>query len=109
MQADKGNATVVMNVVDYDAKVHDLLDDTESSYDLIKSEPTRATERNHLSLLRSMRNENKISQAPYNRVQPSEGSSKPALFYGRVKVHKEAAPLRPVVATCGTSTYQLAR
>ena len=81
-----------MNAVDYDAKVHDLLDDTESK-DLLNSDLTRATERNLLSLLKSMQNENKISDALYNRVRPSEGSSKPALFYGRVKLQKEAAPL----------------
>ena len=96
-----------MNAVDYNAKVHDLLIDTES-YDLLKSDPTRVTERNLFSSLRSMRNENKISEALYNRVRPSEGSSKPDLFYGRVKLHKEAAPLQPVAATCGTSAYQLA-
>ena len=39
LHAVKGNATVVMNAVDYDAKVHDLLDDA-ASYDL-----PRATQR----------------------------------------------------------------
>ena len=43
----------------------------------------------------------------YNKVRLSEGSSKPALFYGRVKLHKPSAPLRPVVATRGTATYAL--
>ena len=33
-----------------------------------------------------------------------QGSS----FYGRVKLHKDAAPLRPVVAMCGTAAYQQA-
>ena len=66
LHADEGNATVLMNAVDYDAKVHDLLDDAES-YDLLKSDPTRATERNLLSSLRSMRNGNKISEALFNR------------------------------------------
>ena len=30
-------------------------------------------------------------------------------LYGRVKLHKESRPLRPVVATCGTCSYALAR
>ena len=56
-----------------------------------------------------MRKHGKISEAFYNSVRPSEGSSKPARFYGTVKLHKESTPLRPVVATCGTSTYGLAQ
>ena len=79
------------------------------SYAVLKKDPTRATERNLLSLLRSLRTSKKISEAFYERVRPSEGSSKPALFYGRVKLHKPSQPLRPVVSTCGTSTYALAR
>ena len=30
-------------------------------------------------------------------------------FYGRVKLHKESVPPRPVVATCGMSSYALSR
>ena len=108
LQADKGNATVVLDAMDYDSKVHDLIDDTKS-YRILKKDPTRATERKLLTLLRDLRRRDGITEAFYNSVRPSEGSSKPARFYGRVKLHKESAPLRPVVATCETSTYALAR
>ena len=108
LQADKGNATVVMDTEDYDSKVHDLLDDTKS-YKILKKDPTRTTERKLLSLLRDLRRQDKVTEAFYNSVRPSEGSSKPARFYGRVKLHKESVPLRPVVATCGTSSYALSR
>ena len=56
-----------------------------------------------------MRKEGKITEDFYNKVRPSKGSSKPALFYGRVKLNKPSALLRPVVATGGTATYALAR
>ena len=108
LHADKGNATVVMNTIDYDKKAHDLLDNKES-YAVLSKDPTRTTERNLLTLLRNLRREKKIDEAFYNSVRPSEGSSKPALFYGRVKIHKRDVPLRPVIATCGTSTYKLAQ
>ena len=108
LHADKGNATVVLNADDYDSKVHALLDDRQS-YAVLPKDPTRKTERNLLSLLRDLRKREKISEPFYNAVRPSEGSSKPARFYGRVKLHKPTAPLRPVVATCGSSTYALAR
>ena len=45
----------------------------------------------------------------YEHLQPSEGSSKPAQFYGLVKLHKPDKTLRPVVLTCGTATYNLAQ
>ena len=108
LKADKGNATVVMNASDYDQKVHELLDD-ERSYCLLKGDPTQSTEKRLLSKLRDLNKIKKISDAFYEEVRPSEGSSKPALFYGLVKLHKPSRPLRPVVSTCGTSTYNLAQ
>ena len=86
LHADKGNATVVLNAADYNRKAHDLLDD-DKSYTVLTKDPTRSTERAFLSLLRNLRKEGKITEDFYNKVRPSEGSSKPALFYGRVKLH----------------------
>ena len=108
MQADKGNATVVLDADDYESKAHDLLDDT-TSYRVLRKDPTQATERKLLTLLRDLRRQDKVSEAFYHSVRPSEGSSKPARFYSRVKLHKESRPLRPVVATGGTCSYALAR
>ena len=108
LKADKGNATVVLNASDYDAKVKDLID-LETSYKRLKKDPTRAIERNTLKLLRELKNKSAIDDTFYDSVRPSEGSSTPARFYGRVKLHKSTKPLRPVVATQGTSTYLLAR
>ena len=106
--ADKGNATVVLNAADYDKKACYLLND-DNSYAVLTKDPTRSTKRAFLSLLRNLHKEGKITEEFYNKGRPSEGSSKPALFYGRVKLHKPSAPLRPVVATRGTATYALAR
>ena len=78
---------MILNTTDYDSKVHALLDD-RVSIAVLKKDQTRATERNILSLIRSLRTSKKISEAFYDRVRPAEGSSKPALFYGRVKLLK---------------------
>ena len=59
--------------------------------------------------MRELKREAKITEAFYDVVKPSEGSSKLALFYGRVNIHKEGNPLRPVIATRGTATYTMAR
>ena len=72
-------------------------------------DPTGSTDRAFLSLLRNLHKEGKITEEFYNKVRPSEGSSKPALFYGRVKLHKPSAPLRHVVTTRGAATYELAQ
>ena len=97
-----------MDTKDYDKKAKTLLQD-EDSYSRLDSDPTRATGRKLLSLLRSLKKNGKITDRYYDQVRPSEGASKPALFYGRAKLHKPSTPLRPVVATCGTSTYALAK
>ena len=108
IQADKGNATVVLDSTEYDKKVQELLGD-KTSYSILKDDPTRTTERKLLNLLRDLHKNKQIPDDAYNNVRPSEGSSKPAKFYGRLKLHKESKPLRPVVSTCGTATYDLAK
>ena len=108
LQADKGNATVLMEKEDYNKKVLQLLDD-KKSYLILERDPTRTTERNLLTLLRKLNKDKKMSDAIYNRVRPSEGSSRCGLFYGRVKLHKVDIPLRPVIDTCGTVTYELSK
>ena len=79
LQADKGNATVVLDALEYDAKVNELLDD-RTSYDRFKKDPTRATERKFLDVIRDLKKGKKISDSFYERILPSEGSSKLALF-----------------------------
>ena len=102
IQADKGNATVVLDSTDYDKKVKELLGD-KTSYSILKDDPTRTTERKLLNLLRDLHKSKQIPDDVFNDVRPSEGSSKPARFYSRLKLHKESKPLPPVMSTCGTA------
>ena len=104
LKADQGSATVILDAEDYEAKVHDLLDDGKL-YSVLKKDPTRTTEKKILTLLRDMTKRGKISEAFYNSVRPSEGSSKPARFYGTLKLHNESTPQRPVNATGHLHTY----
>ena len=39
----------------------------------------------------------------------SVNGTRPSLFYGTVKVHKEGNPLRPVVSTIGSATYAISK
>ena len=108
LQADKGNATVVMSTEAYQTKACKLLND-QTAYTVLAKDPTRTSERKLLTMLRTLKKTGKMNEKTYEEIRPSEGSSKPALFYGQVKIHKPDAPLRPVVATRGTATYELAR
>ena len=54
LQADKGNATVVLNATEYDKKVNDLLQDKDSSCQLKKA-PTQGTEKSLLLKLQSLK------------------------------------------------------
>ena len=108
IQADKGNATVVLDSTDYDKKVKELLGD-KTSYCILKADPTRTTERKRklLNLERDLKNSKQIPEDVYNDVRASEGSSKAATFYCRLKLHKESKPIRQVMSTCRTATYDL--
>ena len=88
LKADKEKATFAMNTKEYDRKVHELLDD-RTAYSVSENDPTRSTKKNLLTKLKDLRKRGKISECVYNRVKSSEGSSKLALFYGLVKLHKE--------------------
>ena len=107
-QADKANATVVMSTEAYQTKARKLLND-QTAYTVLAKDPTRTSERKLLTMLRTLKKTGEMNEKTYEEIRPSEGSSKPALFYGQVKIHKPDAPLRPVVATRGTATYELAR
>ena len=50
LKADKGNATAIMNTLDYDHKVHQLLDEKQTHCLLImKDDPTQLSEKRFLS------------------------------------------------------------
>ena len=83
--------------------------DDRKCYDILRKDPTKTAEKKLLKLLRDLKKSQRITEALYERVRPSEGSSTPARFFGRVKVYKESRPLRPVVTTRGSSTFSLSR
>ena len=50
-----------------------------------------------MDVIRHLKKRKKISDSFYEKFRLPEGSSKPALFYGGIKLHKEGEPLRTVV------------
>ena len=59
--------------------------------------------------LRELEQEGAISKKSEAALQVMGHSSRPPLFYGRIKLHKEEKPLRPIVSAVGSCTYKVAK
>ncbi len=105
LKADKGNATVIMNRTDYDGKVKEIL--STSTYRKLKNDPTASTERKVTKHLLGLRKSESLSANLYRRLHPSASTC--PKFYGLPKIHKPDVPLRPIVASRGSPTYNLAQ
>ena len=103
--ADKGNATVAMDRVEYDHKVIDRLN--SGSYRELRRDPTAAIERKLQQKLLSLHRSGNITEQLYRQLHPS--NSRCPRFFGQPKIHKKETPLRPIVASRGGPTYNTAR
>ena len=70
--------------------------------------PTRSNEKRVNDELKRLNKEGRMSKT-LAALRLQAGESRPPLFYGRVKLHKEGAPLRPIVSTVGSCTYKVAK
>ena len=105
LKADKGNATVVLDRVEYDNKVLALLN--SQTYKELKSDPTAKIRRKICSKLSDLKKSDMLSQKVYDHLRPS--ATVCPKFYGLPKIHKPDVPLRPIVASQGSPTYNLAK
>ena len=60
-----------------------------------------------ISMLRSIKTKGSLSEDLYRRLYPT-GAGSPK-FYGLPKIHKLGMPLRPIVSSIGTVTYQTSK
>jgi hypothetical protein len=105
LRADKGNAIVIMNKIDYMNKVKELLND-QDKFISIKEDESASDESIINRRLMKLKKDKKITIKEYNHLVTS-GSSIPVL-YCTVKVHKRNFPLRPIVSMCNAPNYKLA-
>ena len=105
LKADKGSATVIMNRTDYDENVKEIL--STPTYRKLKNDPTASTERKVTKHLLGLRKSESLSANLYRRLHPSASTC--PKFYGLPKIHKPDVPLRPIVASRGSATYNLAQ
>ena len=106
LPADKGRAVVILNTSDYKSKAKILLDDTKT-YKVLKKDPTTKYTNTLVSKLQELKNAGTLDEIAYKRLYPT--SAVIPKFYGLPKVHKAGAPLRPIVASRGSITYDVAR
>lgn len=106
LTSDKGNVTVIMNQQDYDKRAKDILNNPKY-YKQIKKDPTSTVQNNTNKLIHEnfvMQNIDKKTCTflkTYNGIAPR--------FFGQPKYHKEGTPLRPVISTIGSPTYNLSK
>ena len=105
LPADKGNATVVMDRTSYNSKMMELLSD--GSYKVLNRNPTTGIEKRVEDNLKKVFRNGHLEEALYKTLVPKY-TAIPQL-YGVPKVHKPLVPLRPIVCTIGSATYNLAR
>ena len=60
-----------------------------------------------INILRNIRTDGGLSEEVYRRLYPT-GAGSPK-FYGLLKIHKPGIPLRPIISSMGTVTYNTAK
>ncbi|BHF78083.1 hypothetical protein SprV_0602119300 [Sparganum proliferum] len=104
--ADKGRSTVILDRTDYLQKAKNLLEDRQF-YVPCETNPVKTLTREINATLLALENSGAITSTDRRMARAQETAL--ARFYGLPKVHKEGAPLRPIVSFKGTPTYGLAK
>jgi len=106
LSADKSNKTVLMEKEEYNRKMENLLGDSNTykkeTYDLTNKIQTKMN-----SLINKWLKQNYIDKATKNKLICHNGQ--PPYIYGLPKLHKNNIPLRPIVSTIGSATYNLSK
>ena len=93
-----------MNKEDYDKKMKAILDGGD--YAVVRTNPTPKLEKKLNVMLRELWEE-EINKTGYDRLRATY-SATPQL-YGLPKIHKPEVPLRPIVSSINSPTYNLAK
>ena len=98
---------VILDRLEYENKIANILSDV-SRFKLLKvdiSSHILKLEDKLNRLLRSIKDT--IGDSIYNELHTS--GSRPGFLYGLPKIHKLGNPIRPIISTIGTFTYNLAK
>ena len=102
-KADKSNAVVIMNKVDYIDKLDQLLSD-ENTYSQLRKNPNEG-------IISNFNKKLKVLLRGNNNLIKQFTTSSPSLpyLYGTIKTHKPNNPARPIISSVGSITYKLSK
>ena len=104
LTTDKGLALVVIDKIDYIKKAKELLQDI-STYRTIQGDPTTRLKNKLINILKKVKAELGVQENTYRSMYPTGAS--PPKFYGLPKIHKKNIPLRPIVSSIGSLSYEV--
>ena len=96
---------VIMDSQGYINKANSLLN--QNTYRSIPWVPTNTIKNKLISILKRVKNQTWLDSSTYKSMY-STGCVSPK-FYGLPKIHKPDTPLRPIVYSCGSVTYGVAK
>ena len=105
LTADKGVAMVIMDRQDYINKANSLLN--QNTYRSIPRDPTNSIKNKLICILKGLKIKTGLDSNTYKSMYPT--GCVPPKFYGLPKIHKPDTPLRPIVSSCGSVTYGVAK
>ena len=105
LTADKGVAMVVMDRQDYITKANHLLN--QNTYKTITKDPTNSIKNKLINIFKTIKTKAGLGTSTYKSMFPT--GCVPPKFYGLPKIHKPDTPLRPIVSSCGSVTYGVAK
>ena len=87
-------------------KAQDLLKDG-GTYREIKTDSTNKLKNKLINLLKKIKTDRGISDHLYKKMDPTGAVAQ--TFYGLPKIHRRDIPLRPIVSSRGSTTYEVAK
>ena len=96
---------VIMDRQDYINKANNLLN--QNTYRSIPRDPTNSIKNKLISILKRVKNQTGLDSNTYKSMYPT--GCVPPKFYGLPKIHKPDTPLRPIVSSCASVTYGVAK
>ena len=106
LTADKGVAIVIMDKEEYQEEAKALLED-QGTYKALKTDPTSRIMSKMINLLKKIKSEGGIDDILYKKLYPT--GAVPPKFYGLSKIHRSGIPLRPIVSSRGSISYEVAK
>ena len=105
LTANKGVSMVVMDKEEYIKKSEEPLH--QPTYKELPSDPTTKHKNMLISILKTIKSEGGIDNTTYKRLY-STGAGSPK-YYGLPKTHKTGVPLKPIISSRGSVTYESAK